>query len=192
MAGFGFTDGFGVTAKAKNFFFDRPAVKAMMKNRTDEALGKAGAFVRRSARTLIGKPTQKGKVRPPGKPPKARSTHPTISLRNIQFALDPSKFSVVIGPLRLNAKQYKNGRLMSGTVPAVHEFGGTVGIREKLVGSEWRPYGRRKPRPGQAVRVRMASYPARPFMGPALAQNASKFPTLWGERGGGYGMGATG
>ncbi len=51
--------------------------------------------------------------------------------------------------------------------------------RGYVAGSKWIPVGRRKPLPNQPTRVRVAKYPARPFMGPALAAEAPKFPSLW-------------
>lgn len=189
MFGFGNApqSAFGVSYKVKDYFFDRPAVKAMVKGTTDAALSRAGSFVRRTARTLIGRPTRpKTPPRPPGQPVRARSASNVATIRNILFAYDPVKHSVVVGPVRLNQKQYVGGRLIAGTVPALHEFGGRVGIREKLVGKEWRSAGRRRARPNQPTRVRMATYPARPFMGPALAENLPKFPELWGGSGGGF------
>lgn len=169
---------FGVDMRVKNLFFDRPEVQRRVDQKNRRALSKAGAFVRRTARSLIGSPAKKAAPRAAGLPVRARSKNRTVSLRNILFAFD-GKDSVVVGPVKLSQKSYLNGVLMSGTVPQLHEFGGTAGIREKLVGGEWRPYGRRRPRSGQPVRVRRAQYPARPYMRPALAKEAPKFPSLW-------------
>ena len=46
-------------------------------------------------------------------------------------------------------------------------------------GTKWIPLGRRRPLPGQPVRVRLANYAPRPFMEPALRQEVDKFPGLW-------------
>ena len=46
---------------------------------------------------------------------------------------------MIVGPVSLNHLQYAGGRLSAGTVPATLEFGGQVGIREKLVGATWVP-----------------------------------------------------
>ena len=78
-----------------------------------------------------------------------------------------------------NASSAAQWRITAGTVPATLEFGGQVGIREKRVGTVWRPVGGRRPRPGQPTRVRMANYAPRPFMGPALEAERDKFPQLW-------------
>lgn len=153
---------FGVKMTVKNMFFDRAHVAREVGKANAAALSKAGSFVQRRARSLIGQPAKKKTTppRPAGKPPRARSDDRVRTLRNIWFAYDPRNQSVVIGPLLLNGE--------GGSVPALHEFGGTKAIRVTR---------RMK---GQKVRVvKQAKYPARPFMGPALAAEAPKFPSLW-------------
>ena len=114
----------------------------------------------------------------PGESPSIHSHDAVANLRFILFGLE-GRDRVLIGPVGLNQKQYLNGRISGGTVPNLMEFGGTAGIREKLVGKQWMPRGRRSPRPGQPTRVRIATYAPRPFMGPALAAEKDKFPGLW-------------
>lgn len=195
---------FTVSYAIKEQFFDRKKVEEEAKARGLKGLGKIGWFIRQKARgsqkkfgMARAKPKNlNGKVyarwlneiknRPasaPGKPPNAHTDNPVATLRNILYGFDSWRGSVVIGPVRLNKKQYLNGKLSAGTIPALHEFGGTAGIREKQITiggqSKWVPVGRRKPRPGQATRVRLARYPARPYMAPALAKAREKFPTIW-------------
>lgn len=45
-------------------------------------------------------------------------------------------------------------------------------------GTKWVPLGRGAKK-GQPTRVRSATYPARPFMGPAVAKTRDKFKDLW-------------
>lgn len=196
---------FGVTMEAKNFFFDRKFVQQEVGKENAKALSRIGAFVQRRARSSMkrkGKarkrPTNRGgkaynrwlkeitdpTASAPGSPPHTHTDDPVATLKNIWFQYDPANMSVVIGPLKLNQRSIVNGLLASGTVPQLHEFGGVQTIREKRVGRQWVPYGRR-PRPGQPTRRRQARYPARPFMGPALAKEAPKFPSLWVSAAGG-------
>lgn len=170
---------FGVGLEVKNWFFDRPKVQRLVKDKTLTALSKAGDRTRKAARRLIGNPSRR-KPRPAGKPPRARTDDNVATLRNILYGFVPGQQTVIVGPLRLNMRNYLNGKLSRAPVPAVHEFGGQLGVREKLVGREWRSIGRSKPRPGQPVRVRIAKYQARPFMGPALKKVLPQFPSLWG------------
>lgn len=170
----------GVTYQLKDFFFDRMKVQAQLDKQRLKFLNRAGGFVRKVARNSM---RRRKKPSPPGTPPSAHSTDKVATLKNILYGYDPQRESVIVGPVKLNQKMYFNGRLQAGSVPALHEHGGRAGVREKLVGKEWRPVGRRKPRPGQPVRVRTATYPARPFMAPALEKAASKFPALWFSKG---------
>jgi phage gpG-like protein len=122
--------------------------------------------VRKRARSLIGQPAKKKTTlaRPPGKPPRARSGDSVRTLRNILFAYEPQNMGVVIGPVLLNGG--------GGSVPALHEFGGSHPVRHR----KWIK--------GQRVAVvSQGRYPARPFMGPALAAEAPKFPSLWASSG---------
>jgi hypothetical protein len=154
--------------KLKRFFFDRPEVRARLGERKAKALGYFGGDVQRKSRALIGKRAKRSKPRPPGKPPKSHvddgSSH--ANLRKILFHLDPRGDAVIIGPVGINGK-YSRG-ISVGTVPALHEFGGTAIIREKRVGTLWRSLGQRRPYPGQPTRTRKATYAKRPFMNPGF------------------------
>jgi len=166
--------------RSKRNFFDRAAVLARTTPAERRVLSKFGTFVRTRARSSIGKPTKRISRR--GEPPNSHTKDKFVSLRNILFAFDPIRRSVVIGPVKLNQKQYLGGKLQSGTVPEVLEYGGTAGIREKqrYPGGKWTSMGRRRPRPGEAVRVRLAKYEARPFMRPAfLKEQSESLPKIW-------------
>ena len=208
--------GFGLRMQAKNLFFDRAMVRREVGKWNAAALSKAGSFIRRRARSSL---RRRKKPSAPGTPPSVHSSSAVATLKAILFAYDRANMSVVVGPIRLNQKHFLGPQLISGTVPSTHEFGGEVGIREKLeniapqvnasrrkggprralterqkqamiarkgtsaqtyiAGTKWIRQGRRKPLQGQPVRVRLANYPARPFMGPALAAEAPNFPSLW-------------
>jgi hypothetical protein len=160
----------------QRLFFDRGKVQRAAGRAHARHLARAGAFVRRRARSSI---RRRKRVSRPGEPPSAHSTDPFATIKNILFAYDPRTDTVVVGPVLLNQQQFMGVVLAKGTVPQVLEKGGTVGVREKRVGKRWQGIGRRKARGGQPTRVRRTTYRPRPFMGPALAAEAPKFPDLW-------------
>jgi len=85
----------------------------------------------------------------PGSPP---SSHVGLLRKLIYFGYDPGRQSVVIGPTPLH-----------GTAEArpLLEYGGTA---------------RRRDRRGRRV---VATYRARPFMGPAFEREKPKLPAMW-------------
>jgi hypothetical protein len=141
-----------------------------------------------------------------GSPPFEHSDDPNRTLRKILFAF-VSKVAVVVGPVGLLTKrQFLEG---AKTVAELQEKGGTKKILEKLVsftdqevvdgpagrdskgkftkaprrivkGRRWVPLNGRA-RPGQPVRNRRATYPARPYMKPAVKKMAeqSRFKQLF-------------
>jgi hypothetical protein len=78
----------------------------------------------------------------PGQPPHAVRPHPWIR-EFLYYAYDPAAGSVVIGPVRLSSRV---------NVPALHEFGGTVMVRNKR---------RRIRRIGSAGEIRIGGRPCR-------------------------------
>jgi hypothetical protein len=186
-----------ITFHVKDAFFDRAAVEAAMDKARYKALYKAGAYVRRTARTMIG-PIRQNKDKPssPGKPPRSHETEPSI--KTILYFYEPNTDSVVIGPVRLNQVNHLT-KGMRVTIPELHEFGGEMAIREWKFNAldertydmflryptvlnfqdvwtrrdlRWRMTSRKRPwslmKLGVQTRVRKAKYPARPFMQPAL------------------------
>lgn len=183
-----------ISASLQRLYFDRKLVRNLLGAKTAGAMSKGGAYIRRTARTLIGSPAKKSPPRAAGQPVRARSKDKTVTLRNIQFAFDPRKWTTVIGPVGLNKRQSRNGVYTAGTIPQLHESGGTAFIQEKMYvnGRKWVPMGRRKLRPGERYRQRRANYPARPYMLPALQKNIASLPLLWGTGSGGSVFGGTG
>jgi hypothetical protein len=88
-------------------------------------------------------------VSEPGQPP---SSHVGLLRKLIYFGYDPSRRSVVIGPTPLHG---------TAEAPPLLEYGGRA---------------RRRGRKGRNV---MASYRARPFMGPAFEKEKPKLPAMW-------------
>lgn len=190
-----------VDIQLKKMFLDRKLVEDIMGKKSAKALRIALSRVRKRAQHSMKtkgaarrRPKRdKGKAfdrwmlevtqqpaSPPGTPPFVHSTSSVETLRNIWFGVEFTSGTVqgIVGPLALNKMQKLNGVVARGTVPRLHEKGGTATIREKRVGKSWHPIGRRV-RPGQPVRSRQATYPKRPFMLPALQAEAPKLPKLW-------------
>ena len=152
--------GFNLTWNVKNWFFDRERVRGMLRITTRQALAKAGALVRtiarRSMRYVTSSQEQQrqiaagerkrlsGEPAPsaPGTPPHAVRPHPWIR-QHLYYAYDPGRGSVVIGPVRLSSRT---------NVPAVHEFGGTVPVRNKR---------RRVRKVGSGGEIRVGGRPAK-------------------------------
>jgi len=88
-------------------------------------------------------------VSEPGQPP---SSHVGLLRKLIYFGYDPTRRSVVIGPTPLHG---------TAEAPPLLEYGGRA---------------RRRGRKGRNV---MASYRARPFMGPSFEREKPKLPAMW-------------
>ena len=143
----------------KELFFDSAKVLAATDKATRKALSKFGAFVRTAARSSIK--TRK-KISAPGSPP---SGHVGLLRQHILFGYDTAARSVVIGPMPLSGVETKDALPML-------EFGGhTMRVRMHTPGSA-------RPRVRELA---PAKYQARPFMGPALAQELPKLPGMWAE-----------
>lgn len=166
---------FVMTMRMKEFFFDKQAVRDRMSKANRRALSKAGAFIRRRARSSL---RRRKKPSPAGQPPSVHTSDRVATLKNILFAYEPENESLVVGPVRLNQSTFMGPILDSSTVPQVHEFGSTIKVREAKVGKRWR-MGAKRGKPNQPVRVRSAQYPARPFMGPALEAEKDHIPDAW-------------
>ena len=163
---FGIDTGFGMTFAVKRMFFDTKLVEREVGKLNAKALGRAGAFVRRVARSSMRRRKGSSAI---GSPPNAHSKSKIKTLKNILFAYDKENMSVVIGPTKLTSRY--------GSVPAAHEFGGPLTIR--VSGRYSKKHGSSK------VKTRTAIYPPRPFMGPALKSVAPQFPSLWVSSAGG-------
>lgn len=135
--------------QAKTLFFDREVAKAVNKS-SRQALSKFGAFVRIAARRSIRK---RKKVADPGKPPTNRTG---ILKKLIFFAYEPERQSVVIGPVKTNAK--------GSGVPDALEYGGK---------------SKRRVRRGKRWVNESIDIAARPYMGPAFDANLPKVDDLW-------------
>lgn len=171
----------------KRAFFDTKLVERALGKARMEALSKAGAFVRKRARSSL---RRRKKPSSPGSPPSVHSKDSVASLKTILFAWDSSIDGVIVGPVALNqANDMASGART--TVPALHEHGGTaVILEERWVSTTgrgatpWRRVDRRRRarlRPGwkHEARRRRANYPKRPFMRPALAEEAKHFPDVF-------------
>ena len=131
-------------------FFDDDRIKRAVDSATRKNLSKAGAFVRTAAKSSIRK---RKAISAPGQPPTSRTG---LLKRFIFFGYDANRKTVVVGPMRLRQK--------IGKAPEALEHGGP----STILG------GRGKRRVKRQIIVE-----ARPFMGPAMKQEAPKFPNIW-------------
>lgn len=145
---------FEVTFKAaKGAFFDRVKVQNAMDRVTRQALGRAGGYLRKVARSSMHPATG---ASPPGSPPHSHGLQ--LMRRLLFYSYDAATRSVVVGP----------ALLLRGTgAPKFTEYGGTHQI--------WSKVG------GKLVRV-PARYPPRPFMRPAMEATLSRLPPEWKDR----------
>jgi hypothetical protein len=177
-----------VTFKVREAFFDRPKVIKALKRAKRKALSKAGAFVRKRARSSL---RRRKRASAPGSPPSAHASSSQPSLKTILFAFQAASESTIVGPVQLNQVNFTVESVTS-TVPGLHERGETAIIREyryapiegDSASVNWRRVdGRRRydERPGYRFesRRRTARYPKRPFMRPALEAEAPNFPELF-------------
>lgn len=153
------------------FFFDTPAVEKALDKKERKVLVSTGAHGRKVVQRSMRPGGKKGIVSQPDTPPR---THTKLLRNGILFVYSPATKSVVIGATKLNQHHEQRGYLVRGPVPGVLEEGGQLGIREKLVGQMWRSIGRRRPRPGQPVRVRRTRIKARPYLAPAQPKTTAK------------------
>jgi hypothetical protein len=144
---------------------------------------------------------------PPGRAPRSWSEHQVASLRNIQYQFDPKNMSVLVGPLKLNIGGmgsetipgiHERGgtlRIMEWRFNQIELMRSWLGWRKyrssvKFANEwrrrdlRWRDASRKRRKHtlshiGLEQRTRAASFPARPFMGPALKKVAPKFPSLF-------------
>jgi hypothetical protein len=157
--------------KTKRFFFDTKAVESLVDKAKRQALSKVGAFIRTTAirstkRKRKPKPSSRRSKRKrapmvsaPGSPPFTHTAGKN-NLKFVLFAYEPASESVIVGPVRLSTKR---------NVANLMEFGGTATVQQKnkATGIVW---SRRR-----------ARYRPRPYMQPALAENAPKLPNMMKE-----------
>jgi len=129
MIGLGFNGGFTVDYRIKNFFVDRQKIEDKARRASFKALGRAGAFLRRGARSRL---RRRKSPSMPGNPPSVHSRDNVATLRNILFGVDANQLSMICGPVGLNQKSVDGGAIVGGAVPGTLEFGKTIGIREKF------------------------------------------------------------
>lgn len=142
----------GVEAAKRNFF-DRAAVISAVDKAEARFMSKFGAYVRSDANQSM-KRTRTTRPSNPGTPPRA---HRGDLKRFNFFQYDARQHDVVIGPILLPGSRY--------AVPGLHEHGGSVVPRRST-----------KNRAGK-----LATYPARPFMRPALMKNLKRVDELRGS-----------
>lgn len=123
-------------------FFDKAAVQNAIGKKAANALSRFGAFTMKRAQTSIravGKRAKKAAAKSGGRVPISAPGEPPVGhtgalRKNIFFAYDGKKKSVVIGPVLLNGSD--------GTVPKMLEFGGFARRGKKTARYRPRPFMR--------------------------------------------------
>lgn len=169
--------------KVTKAFFDRQAVTGPADKARKKNLSRAGAFIRRRARSSI---RRRKSISAVGQPPSAHSRDKVATIKNILFAYDAGRDTVVVGPVRLNGRK--------GDVPPLLEVGGKrrgpapVRYVFDKKAKRWKDRSTQKfVSPSVAKRSRAAkrrrsitlNYRPRPFMTPALKAEAPNFAGLW-------------
>ena len=172
---------FQMTMQMRRFFLDRKEVRRRIGWANQRAMSKAGAFIRRRARSKLRRRKRSSR---PGQPPSVHSTDRVANLKNIAFAYDPNREVLVVGPVKLNRKSPSWIDLGSATVPQILEFGDAVQVLEvsRDRGKTWWSRSRRRRAGmGEQKRQRRVVYQRRPFMGPALKDEtaAGTLPHAW-------------
>tara|TARA_A100001391_G_scaffold154773_2_gene112561 strand:- start:2719 stop:3282 length:564 start_codon:yes stop_codon:yes gene_type:complete len=159
-----------------DFFFDRIEIIEAIEKAERKNLSQIGAFIRKRARSNL---RRRKKTSQPGNTPSVHSRDRVATLKNILFGYEPSRHSVVIGPVGLNQANYLQGGGRT-TVPQLHEFGGSILIHEERLkknrgDGHWyrRDLRSKRELPWKDYRLRLATYEARPFMGPALDEETA-------------------
>ncbi|MEL6896243.1 MAG: hypothetical protein AAFP90_09090 [Planctomycetota bacterium] len=111
--------------RVPRFRLNRPTITQMMDRKTRRALIRAGAFVRRRARSQL---RRRKRVSRPGQPPSVHSRDKFATLKNILFAFDERSFAVIVGPREIG-RRYPN-ILPGETVGEVQEVGGRMIVFE--------------------------------------------------------------
>lgn len=177
--------------QAKKAFFDRDAVLQRAGAMKARRLGYAGSLVKLAAKRSM---RRRKKTAPPGMPP---SAHEGGIRDNVFSWYDPAgangNGSAVIGPTLFGTVGFDDrGNKVPAGVPATHEYGGEVGQLQWLV-PQWKRKGKGWVRDGErweradlrrqfrtlrkyrAKRYARVTYPARPYMRPALEKIRPKF-----------------
>lgn len=170
---------FDIDIQMKKFFFDRPAVQKMIKDKERKPIEDALRVIRKQARQNVKRYVKKRSPR--GGPPYTR-TKGDDNLKKILYLYDPRKRVGIVGPIKLNKKSRDaRGNQIKPTLPAFLEFGGSAAIEEfqwldtkaNVVIRKWQQYhtletAQRRSYRSVARRVRQATYEPKPFMYPAL------------------------
>lgn len=107
-------------------FFDKDPIVDAMEATERKNLSRIGAFIRRTAKGLIR--TDKSKSKKPSRPGRPIKSRTGLYKDNIFFSYDKKEHSVVVGPRVLNGK-----KVSGKTVPELHEYGGTIQVRNYLL-----------------------------------------------------------
>jgi hypothetical protein len=118
---------FNLSMRMSRYFLDRREVQKRLGKANARAMSKVGAFLRRRARSSL---RRRKRTSRPGEPPSVHSDDAVANLKNILFAVEPRRQSLVVGPVALNQVNQSWIDLAGRTVPQVMEFGDVLVLRE--------------------------------------------------------------
>jgi len=137
-------------------FFDTKVVKQSIDRKKRAFLSKFGAFTRRDAQQSIRPAGKRDISSRPGEPPRG---HTKVLKRKIFFAFEPTRETVVIGPVIVAAAEGK-----AEALEALEEGGRTTVIERLRNGS---------------TKKRKVKIAARPFMLPAFTRQSANISSIW-------------
>jgi hypothetical protein len=172
---------------AKGSFFataniDRPMVVREVGRKMAAVLNHFGGLVRKIARNSI---KRRKKSSQPGDPP---SSHTGLLKKFIFYTFDRVRKSVIVGPVKLNARSALNLGANVRTIPETLEYGGNVVRTEYLskITGTWKPLtsshsAKRVARWGRPTRKRTVTIAPRPYMNPAFNVALPRLPAIAAE-----------
>lgn len=179
-------------AKLKSAFFDRPKVRKKIGEANAKAFMRIGGKLRVSGQRNIRK---RKKTSKPGQGPTAwlSGQSQNAHLRKIVFALHPSGWGLVVGPILFSGQQKPpatrllehGGEVRQHAVWRVHFLDGTTHLYFRFPHHLTGNTNVKKIDPPEAAgkkgrgdKIRM-KYRPRPFMAPALEKNLKHIPEQW-------------
>ena len=152
--------GVSINSVKANFFNPTPLINALDRAEA-KFMARFGAYVRSDANRSMRR-SKTGRPSRPGSPP---NVHVGLLRKFNFFSYDKRAHNVVIGPVRLQNTRYP--------VPGLMEYGGTAQIRVRR-----NTFTTRRTRSVGTFVPKIANYPERPFMRPALQKNLKRVNEL--------------
>jgi hypothetical protein len=177
---------------ARDLFFRDETIIEGIDKASVKALSRASGKIKLTAQRIFRPPRQlkfdkkSGFPLPVGDPAPAparyHTKNPPVHIRNIQYGINRSTNTLVIGPIWFSPKRRQRESIPRETLPELLEKGGTAVVtiytlkENESLESPIREYFADQPDRALKQRKITQSRQARPFMGPALDKNIDKIP----------------